>query len=144
MPYEAGWLIQDRVMIIRYAGVLSSEDVRQYLEETLAMRDEANARLGENGPLVHTITDATRLESYSLKMADIQKMLKSLRTQRVGWSIFVHPAPSERFWASLGQQWAGVRHREFNTMSTALEFLRIDTTLPADEIDRLLAEFGET
>lgn len=138
MPYETNWLVADRVILIRYNGTLNSEDVQQYLEETLSMRDEANTRLGDDGPLVHTITDASNLTGYSLKLTDMSAMLRSLRKQRVGWSIFVHPSRLERFWASIGHQWAGVRHRELDTMTEALMFLKEHGSLSSDEIDELL------
>lgn len=139
MPYQADWLIPDRVMLLKYIGVLTSEDVKHCLDETLNMRDEANARLGEYGPLVHTITDATGLESYALRLPDMKSMLTSLRDQRVGWSIFVHPSRAERFMAAVGHHWVGVRHREVATMAEALKFLKSDTTV-SEAIDQILEE----
>ena len=132
MPYELSWLVPDRVILIRYIGDIDAQELRAYLSESMQMRDEANARLGEGGPLVHTITDSTEQKSTNFKMSDVQHMLRTLRTQRVGWSIYVHPGALLRFLATLGHQWVGVRHREFATVPEAIRFLQEqDDTLPS-------------
>ncbi|MCA9912436.1 MAG: hypothetical protein KC496_03775, partial [Anaerolineae bacterium] len=130
------------IILTRYHGVFTSEDLRSYLEESLQMRDEAIAVLGEDGALIHTLTDARQLDRYTIGLADIQGMLKSLRQQRVGWSVFVHPGKMERFFSSIGHHWAGVRHREFATIEDAIVFLKEDTSLPdftyvPDEVEKI-------
>ncbi|MCB9452103.1 MAG: hypothetical protein H6672_11740 [Anaerolineaceae bacterium] len=141
MPYQVSWLVPNRIILTRYFGVFTSEDLKAYLDESLQMRDDAIATLGEDGALIHTLTDARKLERYTIGFADVQGMLKSLRQQRVGWSIFVHPGKMERFFSSIGHHWTGVRHREFATIEEAITFLKEDTSLPdftyvADERDK--------
>lgn len=130
MPYQLGWLVPNRVILVRYLGVLSSDDVQHYVDEVIQMRDVANAALGEFGPLVHTLTDATQLERYALGFNDLRMMLTNLGQQRTGWSVFVHSGIMERFFASVGHQWVGVHHREFTSLAQAVAFLKEDTTLP--------------
>lgn len=130
MPYTVSWIVPNRIILTRYHGVFTSEDLRSYLEESLQMRDDAIAALGEDGALIHTLTDARQLDRYTIGLADIQGMLKSLRQQRVGWSVFVHPGKMERFFSSIGHHWVGVRHREFATIEDAIVFLKEDASLP--------------
>lgn len=131
MPYEVTWLVENRVMLARHYGVLTSEDLQAYLEESFAMRDHANEVLGKDGPLVHTLTDATEMESQTLGLGDMKSIVANLRQQRVGWSVYVNPDTVTRFLSSVGHQLVRVRYKAFSTMPEALAFLQeVDETLP--------------
>lgn len=147
MGYQLLWLIQDRVIYIRQFGVINRDELIRYLDESMVMRDEANARLGEGGPLVHTITDARAVEKNELQLSDLQTMLHSLRAQRVGWSIYVNESKIVRFLASVAHQMVGVRHSMCSSMEDALAFLnKVDETLPPltmAQVDALLRKQAE-
>lgn len=132
MPYDVQWLVPDRVMYVRYIGVFTRDDLYAYLEKSLAMRDEANERLGVGGPLVHTLTDGRDMVKNEMELKDVQSSLRSLRHQKVGWSVFVHESRLNRFIVSIAHQLVGVRHYICATMDEAVKFLRDnDDTLPA-------------
>lgn len=123
MPYKVSWLIENRVILAQHYGVFTGEELLAYLDESLAMRDRANEISGVGGPLIHTLTDARKLEKSAMALRDVQPILRSLRKQRTGWSIYVHPGKVDRFLASLGHQFVGVRYRAFEKMSEAIAFL---------------------
>jgi hypothetical protein len=86
--------------------------------------------LGEVSGMYAVNVTGTQHVIAACQQADTQGMLKSLRQQRVGWSVFVHPGKLERFFSSIGHHWVGVRHREFATIQDAIDFIREDATLP--------------
>jgi hypothetical protein len=125
MPYSIEWLVPNRVMYIRHFGVLTREELSRYLEESFALRDQGNEANGISGPLVHTITDARGLEKNEMKLKDVDKMLRTMRKQRVGWSIYVNSSPVERFLVSIAHQLMGVRYACFATLEEGLNFLAV-------------------
>jgi hypothetical protein len=123
MPYQVSWLLENRIILARHFGVLTGEELLAYLDESMAMRDRANEINGPGGPLINTLTDARRLEASPMTLREIQPMMRALRQQRTGWSVYVHPGRMERFLAGVGHQFAGVRYRLFAAMPEAITFL---------------------
>ncbi len=123
MPYSIDWLVPNRVMLIRHFGVLTREDLNRCLDESFAERDRANEFNGPTGPLVHTITDARDFEGSDMRLKDIDALLRSMRKQRVGWSIYANRSPVEPFLVSIAHQLMGVRHACFATLEEGLNFL---------------------
>lgn len=133
MGYKLSWLLENRILLISYDGVLTKADLQTYLAESMDMRDRANAILGVNGPLVHTITDASKMTKQELTLADASHVVNTLRNQRVGWSIYIPANKVDGFMANIGHQLAKVRYRQATDIATAVDFLK--------DIDPTLAEF---
>jgi hypothetical protein len=130
MGYRLSWLLENRILIVVYEGVMTKTDLQTYLAEAAVMRDHANNVLGEGGPLVHTITDARRLTKNELSLKEALKTIESLRQQRVGWSIYIPAGKADQFFAVVGHQIAGVRFRCVESVSEGVELLkRMDDTL---------------
>lgn len=131
MPYAVRWLVPDRVMLSIHYGVMDRDDMQNYITESMGMRDEVNARTGFGGALVHTITDARFLDKTEAQLKDVQGMLRSLRAQKVGWSVYVSPSAINRFLVSVAHQFVGVRHYICPTLEDAITFLTTnDDSLP--------------
>lgn len=124
MSYKISWVLENRIMLIQYEGLLTRAELQTYLAETMDMRDRANAILGEGGPLVHTITDARRMTKTELSLPEALKVVKMVRDQRVGWAIYIPSGKLDMFFSSLGHQIAGVRYRSFPTIAEGIDFLR--------------------
>lgn len=130
MPYRVSWIIENRLLLIAYEGVISRADLVGYLDESMAMRDKANEILGEGGPLVHTITDARRMSKNEMTFKDAQTVAQQLRHQRVGWSIYIPKNAIDQFFANIGHQIVGARYRSFPTVTEGIDFLKsVDETL---------------
>jgi hypothetical protein len=130
MSYQVSWLLENRIMLISYVGVLTSTELRAYLAETMDLRDRANAALGVGGPLVHTITDARLLTKNDIALKDALKVVETVRKQRVGWTVYIPANKMDLFFASLGHQLAGVRFRHFASIGEGVDFLKeVDDTL---------------
>lgn len=130
MAYQLSWLLENRIIMIAYDGVMTRDDLQNYLVEAAEMRDRANAALGEGGPLIHTITDARRMTENTLTLKEALKTLEALRQQRVGWSLYIPATKADQFFAVVGHQVAGVRFRCVTSISEGVDVLkRMDDTL---------------
>ncbi len=130
MSYKISWLLENRILLISYDGVLSKVDLQTYLAESMDMRDRANAILTEGGPFVHTITDARRMTRTELSLNEALKTMRIVRNQRVGWTVYIPAKKLDMFFATLGHQFAGVRYRNAESIAEAIAFLKtVDETL---------------
>ncbi len=131
MGYQVSWLLENRIMLIKYDGVLTKEMLHDYLAESMDLRDKANAVLGEGGPLIHTITDARGMTKVDLPPSEAMKQINYVRKQRVGWTIYIPAGKLDNLFASIGHQIAGVRFRSFPNLTESIKFLKeVDNTLP--------------
>ncbi|GAB5491161.1 MAG: hypothetical protein Phog2KO_13760 [Phototrophicaceae bacterium] len=130
MTIKVKWLVENRILLAEFSEEIDSEQIIDYLDKSMAMRDtanEANAAAettGRNSALVHTITDGNGVTKQSVNLKTIREIMKSLRQQRIGWSIYVSENQLDRFVSSMAHQFGGIRYRAFATMDEALEFLR--------------------
>lgn len=130
MGYRLSWLLENRILLISYEGMITKADLQTYLAETMDMRDRANALHGEGGPLVHTITDASHMTGTELNLKEALKSLDAVRKQRVGWTIYIAAGKMDLFFAGLGHQFAGVRFRCVGSVAEGIDFLKqVDDTL---------------
>ncbi len=132
MAYHVSWLLENRIILIRYQGTVTLKDLESYLTETAHMRDQANAALGSNGPLVHTITDASSMEKNAISLPEALQATRLTVTsqQRVGWSVYISAGVIDRFFSTAGHQLAGVRYRAVDSIEEAVAFLKsVDDTL---------------
>lgn len=134
MSYQVSWLLENRIMLISYDGVLTKAELQMYLADTMDVRDRANAILGAGGPLIHTITDARRMTKTEISLKEALKTVEIVRKQRVGWTVYIPANKMDLFFASLGHQFAGVRFRNFASISEGINFLK--------EVDDTLANFN--
>lgn len=137
MTITVRWLIENRVLLSEFVDEVDSQQLIDYLEKSFAMRDQANTANGEYGYLVHTITDATRVTKQNLDLAAAQKIMKSLREQRIGWSLFVSTNRLHRFMSGMSHQFGGIRFQAFETLDEAVQFLKKNDDSLADALDAL-------
>ena len=144
MPITVKWIVENRVMLSTFVGEIDSEQIIGYLDESMAMRDAANEINGEHGLLVHTITDGTRVTKQSTDLGTVRKIMKSLRSQRVGWSLYVSENRMDRFITSLAHQFGGIRYQAFETMGDAIQFLRENDSSLHDDLSVPIEKLLET
>lgn len=133
MPIYVRWLVQNQIILVHMVGELGTEQLLPYIDKSFAMRDQANEENGVHGPLVHTITDGRGITKQNIDLKTTQQIMKSLKTQRIGWSIYVSTDRVQVFFASLAHQFGGIRFKSFGTVEEALDFLRgADARLDAE------------
>lgn len=123
MAYEISWLIDERLILITFTGVLTREDLYAVSEAAFTMAESGTAP-------VHSITDGTHLTSVEIGIDDLRKIMEN-RSYKSGWSVTVTPGRMERFLASIANQLFRMKSRHFATFEEAIAFLKdIDPTLP--------------
>lgn len=123
MAYEVSWLIDKRLMLISFSGVLTKEDLHAASEAAFLLAESGTAP-------VHSITDGTHLTSVEIGIDDLRKVMEN-RSYKSGWSVTVTPGRMERFLASIANQLFRMKSRHFATMEEAFAFLKdVDATLP--------------
>lgn len=135
MSHEIVWLVDKRVLVTTFSGVVTMEEVETFTIEIQKMIAE------EGEPKVHHISDSRGMERVQFSMAALRvmsqagKMMKSL-----GWQVDVNTNVMNKMFANFGAQFAGLNTRTFPTMEEAITFLkRADITLADAEwrFDRL-------
>lgn len=127
MPYQVQWLVEKRVVLSVYQGVVTIEDARGQVRE-------ANALLRQGIPLTHSVIDMTSVE----KLPSLQLVSEFMSTDlhdvrdKLGWTIIITNNKFMKFASSLFVPMFNVRQRFYGTMNEALTFLQAeDNTLPA-------------
>jgi hypothetical protein len=124
MTTAVRWLVENRIILSHFSGAIDSEQLLAYLEVSFAMRDAANEANGKYGQLVHTISDGSQITSQVASLPNVQKIMKSLREQKVGWSLYVSPNRLDRLVSSVAHQVGGIRYKAYDTMDKAIQFTR--------------------
>jgi hypothetical protein len=127
MPYKVQWLVEKRVVLSRYEGVLTIEDARGQVSE-------ANALLREGIPLTHSIVDMSAVEKLpSLQLAsEFMSTDMSEVRDKLGWTIVITNNKFLKFASSLFVPIFKVRQRFYGSLDEALAFLQEeDSSLPA-------------
>ncbi len=126
MPYKVEWLVEKRVVLSIYQGVVTIEDARGQVRE-------ANALLRQGIPLTHSVIDMTAVE----KLPSLQLVSEFMSTDlhdvrdKLGWTIIITNNKFMKFASSLFVPMFNVRQRFFGTMDETLTFLQAeDSTLP--------------
>ena len=126
MPYKVEWLVEKRVVLSTYEGLLTMDDARSQVQE-------ANVLLRQGIPLTHSIVDMTKVEKFpSLQLASefMSTDMTDIR-EKLGWTIVVTNNKLLKFASSLFVPMFRVRQRLFGSMDEALVFLQDeDSTLP--------------
>lgn len=127
MPYRLEWLIPERVLIGRFTGQLT-------LDELARFTDEQHALIAQGTPPVHFINEATQVDGMQFNFKGLQNLTKTLRRpDGLGWHIDVMTGRFQRMMSAFALQLSGTRNRQFDTVAEALVFLReMDETLPPE------------
>lgn len=126
MPYHVEWMVEKRVVLSRYEGVVTIEDARGQVRE-------ANALLRQGIPLTHSVIDMAAVE----KLPSLQLVSEFMSTDlsdvrdKLGWTIIITNNKFLKFASSLFVPMFNVRQRFYGSMDEGLTFLQEeDSTLP--------------
>ena len=126
MPYKVEWLVEKRLLLSRYEGIVTIEDARGQVRE-------GNTLLREGIPLTHSIIDMSSVEKLpSLQLASefMSTDLSEVR-DKLGWTIVITNNKFLKFASSLFVPMFKVRQRFFDSLDEVLAFLQEeDNTLP--------------
>jgi len=126
MPYKVEWLVEKRVVLSTYEGIMTLEDARGQVKE-------ANALLRQGIPLTHSVIDMSKVEKLPSLQSASEFMSTDLSDVRdkLGWTTVITNNKFLKFASSLFVPMFKVRQRFFGTLDEALTFLQEeDSTLP--------------
>jgi len=126
MAYKVEWLVEKRVLLSRYEGVITIEDARGQVRE-------GNTLLRQGIPLTHSVIDLSAVEKLpSLQLAsEFMSTDMSEVRDKLGWTIVITNNKFLKFASALFVPMFKVRQRFYGSMDEALAFLQEDdTTLP--------------
>jgi hypothetical protein len=134
MPYTIEWLIENEVILKRYQGVITAEELVQSL---LAANDQIASSPRH---LVHMITDVGDV-TQGLPVAESVKTIRSVTIHpRAGWSITLREKSMLiRMSIALARSLLKARARTFETLDEAIAHLRhVDRQLTWSKLNKEL------
>jgi hypothetical protein len=124
MPYSVSWLVQDRVILTRFHGIVTEQDLIEWLTVQPEM-------VKSGTPLVHHISYSLEIERWQLSIASLKKLVQGFKkNEDFGWHVEVTSNPMGKMFGSFATQFAGIRMKYADSLEEAVEFLKgLDITL---------------
>lgn len=121
------WLVQGRVILVQFSGVLSLQDVHEMNAKAAVLMQQALP------PHVHVIADGTRVTEFDKDLISIRTMHGALaKHPLVNWHIIVDPKPNPamKFIGSTVFNLLGARMRVMTSIDEAMAFLQAGESEP--------------
>ncbi len=115
MPIEFSWLIPNRVILQRFYGDVTLDDIRESDRVMPTFMDEGV-------PLIHTLMDATEITSHP-NLKEIHSTASMKIYEGEGWRVLVGAPGIARFIGSVVFQLMGQRYRMFDTLDEGVRFI---------------------
>src|SRR4051794_21008942 len=115
MPYEVGWLVENRVIVQRFYGVMELDQFRETVSKTTDM-------IVAGTPFVHVVTDMSSVQKFPMNLQALSS-ITGKKHPHMGWFIMVGANPLARFTMATLSQIINMRLRGVTTMTEALQFL---------------------
>lgn len=127
------WIVQGRVLLVQFSGILTLEDVHQMNMQALVLMDEALP------PHVDVIANGTFVTQFDRDLVNVRNLRGSLgKHPMLNWHIIVDPDPNPamKFLGSIVFKLLGARYRVMATVEEALEFLQASEAFPMKRTDQ--------
>lgn len=123
MPISCTWLVEKRVIVQKYYGVVTSKQIADAMDEFRTMMQEGIAP-------VHVFVDAVEQDGYiDINIRDLPSLVPKI-LHGAGWIVVVQPNTLQRFFVSLGMQISGARYKFVKDEAAARDYLvKHDPTL---------------
>jgi hypothetical protein len=126
------WIVQGRVMLVQFSGVLTLEDVQAMNTQAAVLMEEALP------PHVDVIANGTYVTQFDRHLINVRNLRGSLgKHPLVNWHIIVDPDPNPamQFLGSIVFKLLGARYRVMKTIEEALSFLQAGEVSPLMRTD---------
>lgn len=136
MPVDVTWLQDNKVILIRFSGDVTVEDVG-------TANRQASPMIKVGTPLVHEIVDLSRLSSFPRNIQEMKQAIEFTEHDgQLGWTVVVATSKLLRFLSNMLVHLFHGRFAFVGTMKEALEFLaeRDLQVYPAPALARLEEE----
>ncbi|MCA9906520.1 MAG: hypothetical protein KC547_21850 [Anaerolineae bacterium] len=130
MAIQSDWLVPNTVILTRYSGAPTEEEILNNSDETIALIDSSDA------PFVHVIVDSAEVTKSPPLSVTVKTAKASPRHQRAGWILTVGGQNAlVQFATSIARQLLQVRTQNFDTIDDAIAYLKtVDETIDWSQI----------
>lgn len=126
MTITAKWLLDNKVFLVTYQGIIEIDDLKQLTNDMVSMIDQSDSHL------VHSLIDVRQIERYPMNVVQIISSTRKLLTHpRYGWMIvFGNPDSAMGFILHTIAGAMRLRMRMFTTLVEAKDFLQsVDSSI---------------
>jgi len=122
MPINVSWMQPNRVVFVRFHGVVLLEDVKEQFRQTQACVNEGIAP-------VHFFIDTADVEKYDLTLMQIRTLFPP-QDPKIGWTVVYGQSKITRFFASIMLQLIKGKFHFVESYEEALTFIaHVDESL---------------
>jgi len=128
----AHWMVQGRVLLVQFSGVLTLDDINQMNSQVIVLIQNALP------PHVDLICDLTYITQFDSQLANIRKFKTiAIKYPHINWYISVraNSNPAMHFVATMVSSLIGVRYRGMKTVQEALAFLQASSNYDLTRTD---------
>lgn len=137
MPVDVQWYIPNHVLISRFYGDVTPQDIRKQYTLGLEMSESVNTAL------VHLITDVSEVQSFPKNVMDMKDSLGT-KARNAGWVVLVGENKMIRFLSSVVSNLMKLRFTYVNTLEEALKYITDrDPNLDIESILDMTVPYGE-
>ena len=133
MPHEIKWIVEKRVIMTTFTGVVTIPELKEFIEDVQLM-------IQEGTPLVYHISNSLDMERVQFSLGALQLISRGTKlVGALGWQIDINTNAVNKMFANFASQFAGIRTRTFPSLDLAIVFLRhsdpsfMDATWLVDE-----------
>jgi hypothetical protein len=126
MPAQVSWHLENRIVGIRVFDTVTIADVNALSDTIIALFEASDT------PLIHLLVDESDMTDFPKQFRDIYRVGVFMKHPQMGWFIIYGGNNALfRVISHLVTQLMRLRHRHFDTLEDAVEFLQsMDSTLP--------------
>lgn len=139
MPVEVRWYVQNHVLLARYYGNVTPDDIVNQYTVGFEMCESVDT------VLVHLIADISEVQSFPKTVMDYKGRFGE-KAKNAGWVILVGENRMIRFLSTVVTNLMKLRFSYVNTLGEALEFISardpflnleefLDMTIPYEKTD---------
>jgi len=123
MPFEMSWYLPKRVVLLRYYGHATVEDIDR-------VGDVSVQYVLEGTPPVHIIADMTEVETFPTNLRQSARAIRTIKDPAMGWTVIISTNPLMRVIIVTLSRLAGFRFHIATSREQARAFLvGVDATL---------------
>ncbi|RMG72593.1 MAG: hypothetical protein D6711_12660 [Chloroflexi bacterium] len=118
MPYKMMWLVEKRVIYTCFEGVITAEDLSQFLHEL-------QAYIHNGTPPIHHISNGLKIERIKFSLSMLQRMVSRFKVvHQLSWNININENRLVTTIASIGNYLINVNNHTVKTLDEAIAYLK--------------------
>lgn len=124
MSHTIHWLVEDRVILTTFHGIISADELKQFTDTVVE-------KAAAGTPPVYHVSNSLDLQSVEFSLGTARNMIGAREMLRyMAWQIDINTNPVNRMFANIISQFASMRTRTFREPQEAVDFIKsIDPSL---------------